>query len=125
MWAASCVPRCDSRDSTMVGSNRVAAPDNMQIGSNQNQVVTINLSSRIAFDLKDVELCAKLRKGLTKCRQGFVVSTKTDEGEFAANSIVQCLAVVEPDVGQSRAGPCRRLVTIVDQCGRRLVIRAD
>ena len=63
MWAASCVPRCDSGDGTMVGSNRVAAPDHMQIGSNQNQVATINLSSGNAVDLNNVKLRAKLCKG--------------------------------------------------------------
>lgn len=75
--------------------------NNMQIGPNQDQVVTVNLSSGIAVDLNNVKLRAKLCKGLAKRGQSCVVPTKSDECELATNLIVQCLAVVEPDVRQS------------------------
>src|SRR5882724_5444181 len=101
MLATSCVPRRDHGDSAMVGRNGVAAPNNMQIGPNQDQVVAVNLSSGIVVDLNKVKLRTKLCKGLAKRGQSFVVPTKTDECELATNSIVHRLAVVEPDVRQS------------------------
>ena len=73
----------------------------MQVGPNQDQVVTVHLSSGIAVDLNDVKPRAKLCKGLAKRGQSCVVPTKTDERELATNLIVQRLAVVEPDVRQS------------------------
>ena len=66
----------------------------MQIGPNQHEVVTIDLSSRNAVDLNNAELCAKLVEGLAKHWQSCVVPTKTDECELATNAIVQRLAVV-------------------------------
>jgi len=70
----------------------------MQIGPNQHEVATVDLSSRNAVDLNNIELRAKLFEGLTKRWQSGLVPTKTDECELATNSVVQCLAVVQPDV---------------------------
>ena len=71
----------------------------MQIGPNQHEVATIDLSSRSAIDLNNIELRANLFEGLTKRWQSCVIPTKTDECELATNSIVQRVAVVQPDMG--------------------------
>ena len=70
----------------------------MQIGPNQHEVVTVDRSSWNAVDQNNIELRAKLFKGLAKRWQSCVISAETDECEFATNSIVQCLAAVQPDV---------------------------
>ena len=70
----------------------------MQIGPNQHEVVTVDRLSRNAVDLNNIEPRAKLFEGVTKRWQSCVVPTKTDECELATNSVVQCLAVIQPDV---------------------------
>src|SRR5882672_2759163 len=87
----------------------VAAPDDVQVGAQQNQVDAVEVADRLIGNIQDLERRAV---GLHRLFQAGILpgAAEAKQRVAAADAVLQGDVALEPDMRQARAGPgCRQV----------------
>src|SRR4051812_41101596 len=87
--------------------NRVAAPGDDLVGTDQGEIRIVELSRRWFGDVDHVEVEPCSPCGLDQRRACGVVTSHPEQGPFEAKGIEQRLAAFQPDVRRAAAGTSR------------------
>src|SRR5262245_46840581 len=99
------MPGGDSRKLLRIFRRTMAAPHNVQIRAHEQELVTVDVTRMLLFDVEHMQR----RTGCTQCpferRRIPSSSPQAQERIALAQLVVQCAAVPQPHVRQSRPWP--------------------